>query len=233
MSPQPRVLVVDDDPGIRTSIRLALHAAGYRVLEAADGAAGLQLAQQEKPALIILDVRMPGLDGLSVAAELRRVGAATPILMLTSQVQVTERVAGLDAGADDYLGKPFDRRELLARVQALLRRVERATERPKVLQFDDVTVDLERKSATRGGAPLALTRTELALLDLLARHLGKPVSRDLMLDAVWGYTYFPSSRTIDTHVWRLRKKLGDTGEAPRWITKVHGEGYVLRCSGTA
>lgn len=230
MTASARVLVVDDDPAMRASLRLALAAAGHRVLEAADGERALKLAQQEKPALIVLDVVMPALDGVSVAAELRRLGIATPILMLTSQVDVPARVNGLEAGADDYLGKPFDRRELLARVQALLRRERRTVQSRRVLRFDEVEVNLETRTASRAGAPLTLTRTEFALLELLAKHLGAPVSRDLMLDSVWGYTYFPSTRTIDTHIWRLRRKLGDSGESPRWITRAQGEGYMLTCS---
>jgi two-component system, OmpR family, response regulator MprA len=226
-SESARILVIDDDATMRASIQHCLHAVGYRVLEAADGAQGLELARAEKPALIVLDVVMPVLGGLETAAELRRLGDTTPILMLTTRQEVPERVGGLMAGADDYLGKPFDRRELLARVHALLRRELRQSQNRRVLHFGPVTIDLEHKTATRGDMPLPLTRTEFALLELLAAHLGSPVSRDLMLDAVWGYTYFPSTRTVDTHIWRLRKKIGDNGETPRWLKKVQGEGYVL------
>lgn len=227
-----RILVTEDDPRIRAGIRLSLESAGYRVLEASDGAQGLKLVHEEKPSLVILDVMMPELDGISTVAEIRRLGIGTPILMLTTQMEVNDRVRGLDAGADDYLGKPFDKRELLARVHALLRREQREKNSRVVLRFDDVEVNLESKTAARASAPLSLTRTEFALLELLAKHLGSPVSRDLMLDSVWGYTYFPSTRTVDTHIWRLRKKIGDSGETPRWIKKVHGEGYVLTCSDT-
>ena len=222
-----RVLVVDDAAVMRASIRLCLETAGYRVLEAADGKEGLELAQKEKPALVILDVIMPVMGGIEVASELRAHGSVTPILMLTTRQEVPQRVSGLMAGADDYLGKPFDGRELLARVHALLRRQAKQTQRQCVLRFDQVTVDLEHKTAQRGGGPLPLTQTEFALLEMLASHMDSPVSRDLILDAVWGYTYFPNTRTVDTHIWRLRKKIGDNGENPRWIKKVHGEGYLL------
>ena len=222
-----RILVVDDEAVMRAAVRQCLEAEGHRVLEAEDGARGLELVRAEKPALIILDVAMPVLGGLEVAAELRRQGDDTPILMLTTRQEVPQRVSGLMAGADDYLGKPFDRRELLARVFALLRRQKRQTDRLRVLHFGPVTVDLDRKTAFRVAQPVTLTQTEFALLELLADHPGQPVSRDLMLDAVWGYTYLPTTRTVDTHVWRLRKKLGDSGENPRWIKKVQGEGYLL------
>ena len=225
----PRILVVDDERPMRASICQCLEAEGYRVLEAADGAQGLELMAKEKPALVILDVMMPKLSGLEVAAELRRLGETIPILMLTTRQEVGQKVDGLNAGADDYLGKPFDRRELVARVQALLRR-QTTTEVAKaisVLRFGDVEVDLVQHTANKGKTPLPLTRTEYALLELLAKNMGSPVSRDLILDVVWGYTYFPSTRTVDTHIWRLRKKIGDNGDAPRWLKKAQGEGYIL------
>jgi DNA-binding response OmpR family regulator len=184
---------------------------------------------KEKPALVVLDVMMPNLTGLEVAAELRRLGHTIPILMLTTRQEVPQKVDGLNAGADDYLGKPFDRRELVARVQALLRR-QTTTEVAKainVLRFGDVEVDLVQHVANKGKTQLALTPTECALLELLAKNMGVPVSRDVILDVVWGYTYFPSTRTVDTHIWRLRKKIGDNGEAPRWLKKAQGEGYIL------
>ncbi|MFT3780415.1 MAG: response regulator transcription factor [Nibricoccus sp.] len=229
MTPLPRILVVDDEKPMRASICQCLLSEGYRVLEAVDGAQGLEMIAQEKPALIVLDVMMPNLTGLEVAAEVRRLGLTTPVLMLTTRNEIPQKVAGLEAGADDYLAKPFDRRELLARVQALLRRQNFGQVQKKVsqLKFGEVIVDLEKKTATRGAVQIPLTSTEFALLELLGKHLGSPVSRDLILDAVWGYTYFPSTRTVDTHIYRLRKKIGDNGEDPRWLRKVQGEGYVL------
>jgi len=225
----PRILVVDDERPMRASICQCLEAEGYRVLEAADGAQGLELMAKEKPALVILDVMMPKLSGLEVAAELRRLGETIPILMLTTRQEVGQKVDGLNAGADDYLGKPFDRRELVARVQALLRRqtITEVAKALSVLRFGDVEVDLVQHTANKGKTPLPLTRTEYALLELLAKNMGSPVSRDLILDVVWGYTYFPSTRTVDTHIWRLRKKIGDNGDAPRWLKKAQGEGYIL------
>lgn len=222
-----RVLVVEDDVSVRAIVRHCLTAAGYRVLEADAGDKGLALALKEKPALIVLDVALPGLNGDRVAAELRRLGHTVPILMLTTRNGVDDRVDGLIAGADDYLGKPFDRRELLARIHALLRRQTQQTGARRTLRFGDLTVDLAGRAAARGAEPVSLTRTEFSLLDLLARNLGTPVSRELILDAVWGYTYLPTTRTVDTHIYRLRKKLGDNGDEPRWLKKAQGEGYLL------
>jgi two-component system, OmpR family, response regulator MprA len=227
----PRILVVDDERPMRASICQCLQAEGYRVLEASDGAQGLEMITKEKPELIVLDVMMPNLTGIEVVAAVRRLGLNTPVLMLTTRNEVPQKVEGLDAGADDYLGKPFDRRELLARVQSLLRRqsASRTADAISVLRFGDVVVDLGKRTASSGKTALPLTRTEFALLELLAKHMGTPVARDMILDVVWGYTYFPSTRTVDTHIWRLRKKIGDNGEEPRWLKKVQGEGYVLTC----
>lgn len=227
----PRILVVDDEKPMRASICQCLQAEGYRVLEATDGSQGLEAISKETPDLIVLDVMMPNLTGLEVAAEVRRLGLTTPVLMLTTRSEITQKVEGLEAGADDYLAKPFDRRELIARVQALLRRQNfAATEKAiSVLRFGEVTIDLGKRTAFHGQTPLSLTKTEFALLELLAKNMGASVSRDLILDAVWGYTYFPSTRTVDTHIWRLRKKIGDNGETPHWLKKAQGEGYILTC----
>ncbi|HYD83630.1 MAG TPA: response regulator transcription factor, partial [Opitutus sp.] len=179
------------------------------------------------PDLVVLDVDMPVLTGLEVCQELRRLHFESPILMLTVRSQVDDKVAGLNAGADDYLSKPFEGRELIARVQALLRRWKREEQTRLTLEFGAVKVDLEKKTATRNGEPLSLTKTEYALLELLAKHPDQPVSRETMLDIAWGYARFPNTRTVDTHIWRLRKKIGDDGDEPRWIRRVHGQGYCL------
>lgn len=227
MTTHPRILVVDDESRTRRMIAKGLTASGFRVLEAADGPAAIEAVARERPALVLLDVDMPGLNGFQTLDTLRRRGYDQLVLMLTSFTDIEHRVRGLTGGADDYLGKPFDLRELLARVQALLRRGRTIETAPRRLQFGDVVVDLTHRSATCGNAPLALTRTEFDLLDLFAHHLGQPVSRELMLDAVWGYTHLPRTRTVETHIWRLRKKLGDRGDAPRWIRHQAGTGYTL------
>ena len=227
MSFGPRVLIVDDEVHLMKIIKTCLTSEGYRVLQATTGERGLQMALEEKPDLVILDVMLPGLDGVAVCAELRRLNFPGSVLMLTSKAEVEHRIRGLNTGADDYLPKPFDHREFLARVKALLRRQQRDEKKSFLLRFGDAHVDLEKRSATRGANPLKLTKTEFALLDLLAKNAGKSVSREQILDSVWGYTCFPTTRTVDTHIYRLRKKLGDDGEQPKWIQKIQGEGYSL------
>lgn len=229
MSLQPRILVVEDDRALNLTIEICLKHSGYRVMLASDGESGFEMARSERPDLVILDVMLPGANGVEVCQRLRQMNFESPILMLTGKAHLDDRVMGLNAGADDYLAKPFEPRELLARLNALLRRRRIATRQP-VIELGEVRVDLANKTATRSGEPLALTKTEYALLDLLARHPGQPVSRENMLDVVWGYTRFPTTRTIDTHIWRLRKKLGDDGDSPRWLKPVHGQGYCLTLS---
>lgn len=225
--PGPRILIIEDDEQVRCVLNTCLSCLGFRVIESADGQQGLELALQEKPDLVVLDLDLPGLDGLTVCRELRRLYFTAPILMLTGRGMVDERVIGLESGADDYLIKPFVAQEFIARVRALLRRHERAAQTAKVLEFGPVRVNLEQHTATSGVQPIALTKTEFALLELLASHQGQTVSRETMLDVVWGYTRFPTTRTVDTHIWRLRKKIGDTGETHRWIIGVAGTGYRL------
>ena len=225
--PGPRVLVIEDEAPMRMAIEDILKAGGYRVLTAVDGSTGLDAATSERPDLVLLDVMLPKLDGLTLCAELRSRGASVPVLMLTARGQVSDRVAGLDTGADDYLVKPFSTDELLARVRALLRRQERAAEQPPSLQLGDVFIDFATQSARRGAAPLHLTAREFAMLRLLAESRGKPVTRERFLDVVWGYTAFPTTRTVDTHMATLRAKIEPEPDNPRWIKTVHGVGYRL------
>jgi DNA-binding response OmpR family regulator len=170
---------------------------------------GLRKAVAEKPDLILLDVMMPKLDGFAVCAELRRLGHATPVLMLTAKGQIEDRVNGLDVGADDYLVKPFSTEELLARVRALLRRTQRPGKSPTKLTLGDVEIDLARQTAGRGRKVIHLTAKEFAMLRLLAEAAGEPVSREKFLDVVWGYAAFPTTRTVDTHIASLRAKAGE------------------------
>ena len=222
-----RILIIEDEAPMRTALADLLESEGYRALTAADGESGLERALAEKPDLILLDVMMPKLDGFAVCAELRRVSNAVPVLMLTAKGQIEDRVNGLDAGADDYLVKPFSTEELLARVRALLRRVERKSKLPLKLKLGDVEIDLARQTAMRGKKPVRLTAKEFAMLRLMAGAEGGPVSREKFLDAVWGYTAFPTTRTVDNHIASLRAKLEKNPDAPRWIKTVHGVGYRL------
>jgi DNA-binding response OmpR family regulator len=228
-----RILIVEDELPMRTALKDCLEAEGHRVLTAADGEAGLQRALEEKPELVLLDIMMPRLDGYAVCAELRRVENPAAILMLTAKGQVDDRVMGLDAGADDYLVKPFSTEELLARVRALLRRAKRQGRPAAALTLGDVKIDLVKQTASRGRRELHLTAKEFAMLRLLAETPGEPVSRERFLDAVWGYAAFPTTRTVDNHVASLRAKLERDPEKPRWLKTVHGVGYKLETPGGA
>ncbi len=223
----PRILIIEDELPMRMALSDLLLAQGYRVIVAADGAAGLERALEEKPDLILLDVMMPKLDGFSVCREVRRFAPALPILMLTAKGLVDDRVAGLDAGADDYLVKPFSSRELLARVRALLRRFERSLAPVERVVFGEVEVDFGKKHCLRAGRRIELSAREFAVLELLARHRGAPVSRELFLETVWGYNAYPSTRTVDNQILSLRAKLEADPAAPRCIVTVHGLGYRL------
>lgn len=222
-----RILIIEDEPAMRTALADILEAEGYRVFTASDGEAGLARALAEKPDLTLLDIMLPRLDGFAVCAELRRRGRGEPILMLTAKGQIEDRVTGLDAGADDYLVKPFSTDELLARVRALLRRTQRHAAAARELTLGEVRVDLARQRAWRRGKELHLTAKEFAMLRLLADAEGEPVSRERFLDVVWGYGAFPTTRTVDNHIASLRAKLEPNPEEPRWLKTVHGLGYRL------
>lgn len=222
-----RVLIIEDELPMRTALQDLLAAEGYRVLSAADGETGLRRALEEKPDLILLDIMMPKLDGFAVCAELRRLEQRMPVLMLTAKGLVQDRVTGLDAGADDYLVKPFSTEELLARVRALLRRALKQGKAPARFKVGDVEIDLARQTATRGRKQLHLTPKEFAMLRLMAEAPGEPVSRERFLDVVWGYTAFPTTRTVDNHIASLRAKLEGDVEEPKWLKTVHGVGYKL------
>lgn len=222
-----RILIIEDELPMRTALHDVLASEDYRVLTASDGESGLRRALDEKPDLILLDVMMPKLDGFTLCAELRRHSNSVPILMLTAKGQVEDRVTGLDAGADDYLVKPFSTEELLARVRALLRRMQRKTNVPSVLTFGEVRVDLIKQTAVKGKKSLHLTAKEFAMLRLMAESAGEPISRDRFLDIVWDYTAFPTTRTVDNHIASLRRKLERNPDEPRWFKTVHGVGYKL------
>jgi DNA-binding response OmpR family regulator len=222
-----RILIIEDELPMRNALHDVLVGEEYRVLAASDGESGLRRALQEKPDLILLDIMMPKLDGFALCAELRRLSNSVPILMLTAKGQVEDRVNGLDAGADDYLVKPFSTEELLARVRALLRRMQRKDKAPSTLTFGDVRIDLIKQTAFKGRKPLHLTTKEFAMLRLMAESAGEPISRERFLDSVWDYTAFPTTRTVDNHIASLRRKLERNPDEPRWLKTVHGVGYKL------
>jgi len=223
----PRILIIEDELPMRTALADLLAAQGYGVITASEGATGLERALTEHPNLVLLDVMMPKLDGYAVCREVRRHSPALPILMLTAKGQVDDRVTGLDAGADDYLVKPFSSRELLARVRALLRRTEREAANLTHIQFGDVEVDFATQVCTRAGKRVALTAKEFGTLKLLADHRGEPVSRERFLEIVWGYNAYPTTRTVDNQILSLRTKLEPEPSVPQFITTVHGVGYRL------
>jgi two-component system response regulator MprA len=220
-----RVLVVDDDPKILSLLRRGLSFDGYAVDTAVDGEAALAAARDRPPDVVVLDVMLPGVDGLEVCRRLRLGDAALPILMLTAKDRIPDRVAGLDAGADDYLVKPFDFDELLARLRALLRRV-----RPlegEQLHFADLSLDTLTRDVQRAGQALELTTKEYELLEFFLRHPRQVLSRDTIFERVWGSDFLGGSNVIDVHVMRLREKL-EVGGQPRLIQTMRGAGYSLR-----
>ncbi|MEU1675023.1 response regulator transcription factor [Streptomyces sp. AA8] len=224
------VLVVDDDPDVRAAVVDALSMEGYEVRSAADGLEALSSVAAAPPGAIVLDLAMPVLDGLAVCRRLRALGDRTPVLVLTARDAVSDRVAGLDAGADDYLVKPFALDELLARLRALLRRA--APTEPAgqsddtALSFGDLTVDPATRTGDRGGVPLEFTRTEFALLDVLLRHPGQVLPREVIQERVWGTDFGPDSNSLAVYIGYLRRKL-EAGGAPRLVHTVHGIGYRL------
>jgi DNA-binding response OmpR family regulator len=220
-----KVLVVEDDPAILRGLADNLRFEGYEVFTAQDGEAGSRQQRAHKPDLIVLDLMMPRLGGLDLCKRLRGEGVHTPILMLTARSEEADRVAGLDMGADDYVTKPFSVRELMARVRALLRRVQPHADLLDELRFGDVEVDFRRYEARRKGTPVEMTRKEFAVLRFLASRAGEAVTRDELLNEVWGYEAYPVSRTVDNHVAGLRAKLEADPSDPAHLRTVHGVGY--------
>ncbi|MFJ9619918.1 response regulator transcription factor [Streptomyces noursei] len=222
----PRILVVDDEPEVRAAVADGLAVEGYTVRGAADGLAALSEVATWQPDALVLDVMMPVLDGLAVCRRLRALDDRTPILVLTALDSVSERVDGLDAGADDYLVKPFALDELIARVRALLRRAAASAAADSRLAFADLVVDPATRSGHRGVRPLEFSRTEYALLELLLQHPGQVLPRETILERVWGRDFGPDSNSLAVYVGYLRRKLEAGGE-PRLVHTVHGIGYRL------
>ncbi|KNB49259.1 response regulator transcription factor [Streptomyces caatingaensis] len=226
-TPTP-LLVVDDDPDVREAVADSLRVEGYEVRTAKDGLEALEALAEEQPAALVLDLAMPVLDGLSVCRRLRDLGDRTPVLVLTARDAVSDRVAGLDAGADDYLVKPFALDELLARLRALLRRVAPAGAQAdeRRLTFEDLTVDPVTRTGTRSGVHLDFTRTEFTLLELFLRNPGQVLPRETIQQHVWGTDFGPESNSLSVYIGYLRRKL-EQGGGPRLLHTVHGVGYRL------
>lgn len=222
-----RVLVVDDEPAVRESLRRSLTFNGYQVELASDGEQALRAISATRPDAVVLDVMMPRLDGLATCRALRAAGDDIPILMLTARDEVSDRVAGLDAGADDYLPKPFALEELLARLRALLRRTAHSEPAAAALSLADLTLDPVTRDVTRGDRRVRLTRTEFALLELLLRHPRQVLPRERILEEVWGYDFPTTANSLEVYVGYLRRKTEAGGE-PRLIHTVRGVGYVAR-----
>ena len=220
----PRILIVDDEPEMVRGLEDNLRYEGYHTLSAANGKDALTLALKEGPDLILLDVMMPVMSGWDVCRALREKGIDVPIIMLTARGEEVDRVLGLELGADDYVTKPFSLRELLARVRAVLRRPG-PRRRAEEYRFGDVRLHLRARQAFKAGKEVRLTRKEFDLLRYFVEHRGEVLTRDRLLDEVWGYEHFPTTRTVDTHVLRLRQKFEKDPERPVYILTAHGQGY--------
>ena len=222
------VLVIEDDPAILTGLSDNLQCEGYDVITAADGETGYRLAREKKPDLLILDLMLPEMGGYEVCRKLRSEGVAAPILILSARGEEANRVLGLNLGADDYVTKPFSVLELMARVRALLRRAQKPSRMlPDEIRFGDVVVDFGQFETTKKGRRVELTRKEYGILRLLAATPGDVVSREELLNEVWGYESYPTTRTVDTHMASIRSKLEANPAAPRHLVTMHGVGYKL------
>jgi two-component system alkaline phosphatase synthesis response regulator PhoP len=221
------ILVVDDEPGIVTIARDYLDRAGFRVITAGTGTDALRLARAERPSLLVLDLMLPGMDGLDVTRALRGDPATRtlPIIMLTARVDEADRLIGLELGADDYISKPFSPRELVARVRAVLRRAEGERDADTILRFGDLQIDMQRRGVRVAGAPVDLTATEFDLLAILAREPGRPFTRAQLLELAYDVSYAGFDRTVDAHIKNLRRKIEPDPRNPRYVQTIYGVGY--------
>jgi len=220
-----RILIVEDEPAMVAGLRDNFEYEGYEVISAGDGVAGLERALADNPDLVVLDVMMPRMSGLDVCKQLKAQRPLMPIIMLTARGQEIDKVVGLELGADDYVTKPFSIRELMARVKAVLRRVAAPARAAEVYRFSDVEVNVRSNEVRRAGNTVDLSAKEFALLAYFVAHPAETLTRDRLLDAVWGYENYPNTRTVDTHIVHLRQKLEPNPEEPRFILTVHGSGY--------
>jgi DNA-binding response OmpR family regulator len=218
-----KVLVIDDDASLRDTIAVMLEQAEFRPLLAADGPSGLQAAMREKPDLLLVDLRLPGLSGMEICRQLRHNGMTMPIIALSASDEEVDKVLLLEIGADDYVTKPFGSRELMARIRAVLRRCSPGSRHQ--IEFGEAVVDLERRSVSRRGTEIKMTPAEFNLLSFFVQNPDKPLTRDLILNSVWGYNIFPNTRTVDAHVVKLRQKLEPDPTVPQHFLTLHGIGY--------
>jgi len=221
----PKVLIVEDDESMGTALKDGFSYEGYEVAFATDGATGLQMAKEQAPDLILLDVMLPKMSGFDVCKEIRACGSAVPIIMLTARGQEIDKVLGLKLGADDYVTKPFGFMELMARVEALLRRASGQSGRTESFTFGDVSADFKKGEVRRKGKLLDMSARELKLLQYMIEHRGQVIPRDRLLDEVWGYDEAPMTRTVDMHVAKLRKKIEAKPHDPQFLLTIHGLGY--------
>ena len=227
-----KILIVEDDPSIALGLEGALQSEGYETLTACTGSEGLRLTRAFPPDLLILDVMLPGMSGLELCKRLRDEGIMTPVIMLTAKAEENDKVLGLELGADDYVTKPFGVRELLARVRAHLRREEGGTPaagggKPARYEFGNVVVDFKRREVYKGGALQELTNREFRLLEYMLQHPGELLTRDRLLNDIWGYDASPTTRTVDNHILRLRKHIEPDPDNPRYIKTIRGAGYLF------
>jgi DNA-binding response OmpR family regulator len=220
-----RILVIEDEPAMVAGLRDNFEYEGYDVISAGDGASGLERVLADDPDLVVLDVMMPRMSGLEVCKAVKARRPSIPIIMLTARGQEIDKVVGLELGADDYVTKPFSIRELMARIKAVLRRVPPQGPAPDVYRFGDVEINVRGNEVRRAGSPVELSAKEFALLTYFISHPGETLSRDRLLEEVWGYQNYPSTRTVDTHIVHLRQKVEPDPEQPRFILTVHGSGY--------
>jgi DNA-binding response OmpR family regulator len=221
----PRILIIEDEPDLALGLRNNLEYEGCEVITARDGAEGLRLACQERPDLILLDIMLPRLSGLDVCRQVRGKGIQTPIIMLTARGHEIDKVIGLEIGADDYVTKPFGIRELLARVHVQLRRQSKQATEEGVYRFGEIELDFIKHQAFKKGKPLELSAREFEILKYFIARRGETITRDQLLDEVWGYDNFPLTRTVDNHIARLRQKIEDNPAEPQYIITAHRIGY--------
>jgi DNA-binding response OmpR family regulator len=222
-----KILVVEDDAAIAAGLRQAFVAEGYEVDVATDGPTGLALARKGKPALVILDIMLPGMSGFEITKKLRDENQRLSIILLTARGEEDDRVLGLELGADDYITKPFSLRELVARVRSVRRRAQPGERQPELYRFGDVAVDFKRQGVCKGGKAVELSAREFRILAYFIAHAGTVLSREQLLNDIWGYEIFPTTRTVDNHVARLRKKIETEPDSPRYIRTARGAGYIF------